>query len=66
MNCVQAQCKQKQKTKILQNYRKEHAGHKLNSGQPVRLYSTSSTLFLLFVQQACQNIARICSISLVH
>ena len=34
----------------------EHAGHKSKSGQPVRPYSTSSKLFLLFVQQTCQNI----------
>ena len=61
MICVHAQCKQKQ-TKILI----EHADHKSKSGRPVRPYSTSSTLFLLFVQQKCQNIARICSISLVH
>ena len=30
-----------------------------------RLYSTAGTL-VLFVQQTCQNIARISSISLVH
>ena len=44
-------------------YRIEHAGHKSKSGQPIRLYSTSGTLFLLFVQQTCQNNARIRSIS---
>ena len=33
--------------------------HKSKSSQPVRPYSTSDTLFLLFVQQTCQNIARI-------
>ena len=49
-------------------YRIEHAGHKSKSGLPVRLYSTSGTVFLLFVQQTCQNIARMCSthILLVH
>ena len=47
-------------------YRIEHAGHKSKSGQPVMLYSTSGTLFLLFFQQACQSITRISSISLVH
>ena len=36
------------------------------SGQSVRPYSTSVTLFLLFVQQTCHNIARISSMSLVH
>ena len=39
------------------------------SPNQICLYSTSGTLFLLFVQQTCQNIARtikICSISLVH
>ena len=44
------------------------AGHQSKSGQPGP-YSTSGTLFLLFVQQTCQNIARmveISSISLVH
>ena len=45
-------------------YRIEHAGHKSKSGQPVRWYSTSGTLFLLFVQQKCQNIAGISNISL--
>ena len=45
---------------------KEHAGHKSKSGQPVRPYSTCSTLFLLFVQQTYQNLTRICSFSLVH
>ena len=29
-------------------------------------YSTSGTLFLLFVQQTCPNIARISSVSIVH
>ena len=44
----------------------EYAGDKPKSGWLVRQYSTSRTLFLLFVQQTCQNIARISSISLVH
>ena len=44
----------------------EHAGQKSKSGWPVRQYSTSGTLFLLFVEQTCQNIARISSISLVN
>ena len=60
-------CKQKQQIK--ECYRIEHAGHKAKSGQPVRQYSTSGTLFLFFVPQTCQNIARtieISSISLVH
>ena len=61
MICVYNVNKNKQK-----NYRIEHAGHKSKLGQPVRPYSTSGTLFLLFVQQTCQNIARISSISLVH
>ena len=61
MICVHAQYKQKQRY-----YRIDHAGHKFKSGQPVRLYSTSGTLFLLFVQQTCQNIARISSILLDH
>ena len=62
MICAHAQCyKNKQRY-----YRIEHAGHKSKSGQPVRMYSTSGTLFLLFVQQTCQNIAKISSISLVH
>ena len=47
-------------------YRIEHAGHKSKSGRPVKLYSTSSTLFFLFILQKIQNIARISSISLVH
>ena len=47
-------------------YRIDHAGHKSKSGQPVRLYLTSGTLFLLFFHQTFQNIARISSISLVH
>ena len=47
-------------------YRIKHAGHKSKSGQPVRLYSISGTLLLLFFQQTCQNIAIISSISLVH
>ena len=37
----------------------------LESDWPVRPYSTSSTLFLLFVQQTCQNIARISSMSIL-
>ena len=41
-----------------------YADQKSQSGQPVRPYSTSGTLFLLFVQQTCQNIARISSILL--
>ena len=56
-------CKQKQRY-----YRIEHTDHKSKSGQPERPYSTSGTLFLLFVQQISQNIARtfeISSISLV-
>ena len=47
----------------------EHAGHKSKSGGPVRPYFTSGTLFLLFLQQTCQNITRtieISCISLVH
>ena len=47
-------------------YRREHAGHKSKLGQAVRPYSTCGTLFLLFVQQTCQHIARMSSISLVH
>ena len=47
-------------------YRIEHAGHKSKSGRPVRPYSTSGTLLLLFVKQTCHNIARISSTSLVH
>ena len=39
---------------------------KSKSGQPVRPYSISGTLFILFVQKTHQNIARISSISLVH
>ena len=34
----------------------EHGGHQSKSGQPVRPYSTSGTLFLLFVQQTCQTL----------
>ena len=47
----------------------EHAGYKSESGWRVRPYSTSSTLFLLFVQQKCQNTARISTVftcSLMH
>ena len=33
----------------------EHAGHKSKSRQQVKPYFTSCTLFLLFVQQTCQN-----------
>ena len=47
-------------------YRIEHACNKSKSGQPVRPYSTSGTLFLFFVKQTCQKNARIRSISLVH
>ena len=36
------------------------------SDRPVTPYSIFGTLFPLFVQQTCQNIARISSISLVH
>ena len=57
-------CKQKQL-----NYGIEHTGHKSKSGQPVRSYSTYGTLFLLFVEQTCQNIATMIekrSISIVH
>ena len=36
-------------------YRIEHACNKSKSGQPVRPYSTSGTLFLLFVKQTCQK-----------
>ena len=36
-----------------------------NQGWPVMLFSTFGTLFLLFVQQKCQNIAKKCSISLI-
>ena len=61
MICVYNVNKNKQR-----NYRIEHSDHKSKLGQPVRPYSTSGTLFLLFVQQTCQNIARISSISLVH
>ena len=32
------------------------AGHKSKEGQPVRLYSTFGTLFLLFFQQAYQTL----------
>ena len=39
------------------------AGHYSKSGRPVRPYSTSGTLCLLFVQQTCQNIARPIGIS---
>ena len=63
MICVHAQCEQKTKQRY---YRKEHAGHKSKSGRPVKPFSISGTLFLLFVQQTYQNIARISSISLVH
>ena len=63
MNCVHAQCKQKLKQRY---YRIEHAGRKSKSGQPVRPYSTSGTLFPLFVQQTCQKIARISCILFVH
>ena len=57
--CARTMYKNQQRYYII-----EHAGHKSKSGQ-VRLYSTSGTLFLLFVQQTCQNVARISSISLV-
>ena len=60
MICAHSQCKQKQ-TKILQN-RICWPQVQIRS---VRTYVTSGTLFLLFVQQTCQNIARISSISLV-
>ena len=62
MICAQAQCKQKQK-EILEN---RTCSPQSQSGEPVRPSSTSGTFFLLFVQQTCQNIARISSISLVH
>ena len=53
--------------KTKQRYNRiEHAGHKSKSGKPERPHSTSGTLVLLFFQQACQNIARISSILLVH
>ena len=39
-------------------YKMEHTDHKSKSGRPVRLYPTSGTLFLMFVQQTC-HIARI-------
>ena len=62
MICLHTQCKQNKQT----YYRIKHAGHKSKSGQPVRLYSNTGALFLLFVQQKCKNIARISSILLVH
>ena len=55
-------CKQKQ-TQILEN---RTCWPQSKSGRPIRPYSTSSILFLLIIQQTCQNIARISSISLVH
>ena len=60
-------CKQKQ-PKILQN---RTCWPQVQIRPASKAYSTSSTLFLSFVQQTCQNIARITEIistgiSLVH
>ena len=62
MICVHPQCKQNKQ----RYYRIEHAGHKSKFSWPVRPYSTSGTLFVLFFQQKCQNNARINNISLLH
>ena len=56
------------KQTLLKN-RIEHAGRKSKSGLPVKLYFTYDTLFHLFIQKTCQNIARrieISSILLVY
>ena len=60
MICAHAQCKQ-----INQRYyRIEHAGHKSKSDWPVRPYSTSGTLFLLFVKGAVSDFVK--SLSLIY
>ena len=48
----------------LRYYRIEHSGHKTKSAIKSLFHLNSGALLLLFVQQACQNIARISSICL--